>query len=286
MIRLAKSHRSRINTASLTTYRRYIILLAFVVSFLFLSSVKVIASNLGEEFTTNNSFSTGVVVSLDQDNPESIEFSSLSNSEYLLGVVTEKGSNTVTYAKDESQVTVSLTGEVIVYVNDANGPIQAGDFIGASWLEGVGMKAITQDRQKLVGVALEDFNEEEADQYGEIDTSEGKKDVSIDAIRVRLFDKEGSNNLSDADRGVESILENIAGKSVSSTRLLVVSLIFVFAVVLSGFFIASSIKGSFVSIGRNPLASDSIYRSLSHVTLVSIAIILIGTFLSYIVLVI
>ncbi len=41
--------------------------------------------------------------------------------------------------------------------------IKAGDFVGASWLEGIGMKAINQDQQKLAGVALESFDESESD---------------------------------------------------------------------------------------------------------------------------
>jgi len=254
-------------------------------SFVLFQSVAVLASNLAEEFPTIGTFSPGVIVSLDPNNPKDIELSSFTNSEYLLGVVTEKGSNTVTYAKNNSQVTVSLTGEVTVYVNDANGPIKAGDFIGASWLEGVGMKAVEQDRQKLAGVALEDFDESGSIDYGSIETPDGDRDVKIDTIQIRLFDKEGVSNAPLASSGVESFLDNIAGRSVSSLRLLIVSIVFVFSVVVAGFFVASSVKGSFTSIGRNPLASDSIYKSLTHVTFVAIVTILVGTLLSYVILV-
>jgi len=260
--------------------------MAFAVSCVIFQSTAIYASNLGEEFPTRGQFSVGTAVSLDPANPNDIQLSSLVNGEYLLGVVTEKGSNTVTYAKDESQVTVALTGEVIVYVNDANGAIKAGDFVGASWLEGVGMKALVQDQQKLIGVALESFDDSEAIDYGPIDTSNGEKDIKIDTIKVRLFDKEGTTNVAQTSSGLEGALENLAGGSVSSTRLLAVSVIFVFSIVLAGFFVTASIRGSFISIGRNPFASDSIYKSLTRVTFMSIIVILVGTLLSYVVLVI
>jgi hypothetical protein len=260
--------------------------LVFVLSFVLFQSVAVVASNLGEEFPTNRQFSPGVIVSIDKEDPEDIVLSTLSNGEYLLGVVTQKGSNTVTYAKNQSQVTVSLTGEVIVYVSDANGLIKAGDFVGASWLEGVGMKALKQDQQKLVGVALEDFDESASSDYGTIDTSDGDKDIRIDAIRIRLFDKEGATSVDLSSTGIEGVLENIAGKSLSPIRLLVVSTIFILTIAIAGFFVSSSIKGSFASIGRNPLASDSIYKSLRHVTFISIITILVGTVTAYVILVV
>jgi hypothetical protein len=267
---------------------RNLILLGFLLfSILILDVGFSLAATVGEEFTSDQILEKGSVVSLSQDNPKKVELTTVSNSEYLIGVVNESESNVVTYAKNsgEVKVSVSLAGETEVFVSDANGEIKKGEFIGASWLEGVGMKSITNDKQKLLGVAVEDFSLSDSSNYGVIDTPNGPKDINIDTVTVRLFDKEGSEELTKVG-GLEGFLSSLAGKEVSFLKVMAGSLIFLMSVVVAGFFASSSIRGSFISIGRNPMASATIYRSLLHVTMVSVIVIVIGTALSYVVLVV
>jgi hypothetical protein len=194
----------------------------FVLFFVFLSSLSVAGAVglVGEEFVSDGTFKVGSIVSIDKNNPESIELSSLTNSDYLLGVVANQEENSVTFSKEGSKTTVTLSGEVEVFVSDANGVVRTGDFIGSSWLEGVGMKSLESDKQKLLGVALEDYNSAESRFYGEIDTDSGKKNISIDAVKIRLFEKEGTKQTIAAQSGIENILSNIAGKEVSYAKVL------------------------------------------------------------------
>jgi hypothetical protein len=260
----------------------------FVLFFVFLSSLSVAGAVglVGEEFVSDGTFKVGSIVSIDKNNPESIELSSLTNSDYLLGVVANQEENSVTFSKEGSKTTVTLSGEVEVFVSDANGVVRTGDFIGSSWLEGVGMKSLESDKQKLLGVALEDYNSAESRFYGEIDTDSGKKNISIDAVKIRLFEKEGTKQTIAAQSGIENILSNIAGKEVSYAKVLACSILFLITLIVSGMFIVSSIKGSFISMGRNPLASASIYKSLLHVSGLSVLVLIIGTALTYVVLVV
>jgi uncharacterized membrane protein len=138
----------------------------------------------------------------------------------------------------------------------------------------------------LLGIALDDFDLSSANEYGEIDTPDGKQEVKIGTINVRLFEKEGSEELLLNKGGLEGFLTSLAGREVSFAKIMAGSIIFLMSVVVAGFFASSSIKGSFISIGRNPMASASIYRSLLHVTMVSVIVIVIGTALSYVVLVV
>jgi hypothetical protein len=252
----------------------------------FVFSLPASASYLSEEFNVSGSFPTGSIVSIKKSDPESIELSVLANSEYLLGSVVGEDQGTVTFAKEDASVTVALTGEVDVLVSDANGQVKKGDFIGASWLEGVGMKSLDSDRQKLLGVALDDYSESEAKRYGQIDANGGKKDISIDVIRVRLFEKEGVTKTIATSKGLESILNAVAGREVSLAKVLASSILFLVTLIVSAMFIVSSIRGSFISIGRNPMASQSIYRSLLHVSGLSVLVLIIGTALTYVVLVV
>ncbi len=244
------------------------------------------ASLLSEEFKGVNDFQRGLAVSIQKDSPTQIEPLDISNSEYLVGVVVDSGESVVTFSKQESTVNVALSGEVDVYVNNANGDIAEGDFVGASWLQGVGMKALTDDKQKLLGIALENFDSSKGSSYGEVDTASGKKEISIGTIKIRLFDKEGQLESLTDSKGVEGLLQDLAGKDISTIKVLAGSLVFIISLLISAMFIVASIKGSFTSIGRNPLASSSIYRSLLHVSGISVAIILMGTALAYVVLVI
>jgi len=244
------------------------------------------ASLIGEEFNSTQSFVKGAVVSIDQSNPKDITLSTLANSEYLLGTVVNSTDSLVSFSKNNSSVSVALNGEAQVLVSNANGNVAKGDFIGASWLEGVAMKSLDTDKQKLLGVAMEDLNLSEAKDYGSIKTSQGDKSISVGYLKVRLFNKEGIRSTIVQNTGIEGVLSSIAGKDVSFAKVLVGLAIFLMSIIVSGFFVSSSIKGSFVSIGRNPMASDSIYRSLLHVSMVSVVVIVIGTALAYVVLVI
>ena len=251
--------------------------------------INVSASTVGEEFSTATDLQNGLLVSINPESPDSIELASLGTGKYSLGIINDTQSNVITFAKDNATVSVALSGEVLVYVSNANGEIKVGDFIGVSWLEGVGMKALTNQDQKLLGVALEDYDGSEASEYGNIETANGNKDVSVDVIKVRLFDKEGSVdaiNSTNQTTSLENFANSIAGKSVNPIRILAGALIFIMGIALAGFFAYSSIKGSFISVGRNPMASDSIYRSLTQVSMISVAALVIGAALAYVVLVV
>lgn len=268
-----------------TLYDRIVFLVLFFCVFVLLfSTASSRASTLAEEFSADTSLKVGSLVSLKKDTPKEVELSSVDNSEYLLGVVTGPKENSVTYTKSTSEVTVALSGEVDVYATDANGHISKGDFIGVSWLEGVGMKASIGDKQKLLGVAIEDYDSSSAKQYGDIETPTGKKSVTVQSVKVRLFERDDAGSATSKMSSIEVILSRIAGKNVSVIKITVCLIIFLIGILTAGFFVSSSIKGSFISIGRNPLASSSIYRSLVHVTTMSVGIILIGAALAYVVL--
>ncbi len=244
------------------------------------------AGLIGEQFTSGSNIELGYLVSIDKERPDGIELSTLNNSEYLLGVTVSENQNSVTFIKEGSKTTVALSGEVDVYVSDANGGVTKGDFVGASWLEGIGMKSAESNKQKLLGVAVEDFNRAESKQYGDIKTADGTKNINVDVIKVRLFDKEGIEELTQVPTGIEQVLSSVAGRQVSFAKVLASSILFLVTLIVSSMFIVSSIRGSFISIGRNPMASASIYKSLLHVSGLSVLVLIIGTALTYVVLVV
>lgn len=243
------------------------------------NSVPVSANTISEGFMGDD-FPRGTVVSVKKNLPGDIELTNLNNSEYLIGVVNNKESSAVIFRNDEDNVSVALSGEVEVFVTDVNGEINRGDFVGASWLAGVGMKANTLERQKLVGIAQDGVANWQ--DYGGIETDSGEKNARIGTVVVRLFDKENIQPESTGS-GVEQAVENIVGQDVSLVRIIIGSLLFAVSLAVASMFIFSSIRGSFISIGRNPLASSSIHKGMTRVAILAVIIILAGATSAYVV---
>ncbi len=256
---------------------------AFVWSHL---TVLGLASSVSESFPANTEFVKGLLVSIKNTIPTTVELANVNNKDFLAGVVVAKEDSLIAIAKDGENIYVASQGEVQAFVSDINGAVRAGDFIGVSWISGVGMRANTDTDQKLLGIALEDLNPDSAKLVTDISTPYGSRGAHIGLIRVRLFDKEAGPNPSQGDSFIELLASRIAGKQVPYSRILAAAGLFSVSVIISGVFLANAIRGSFISLGRNPLASSPIFTSLLQVSGVSIALILIGAFIAYVTLVI
>ncbi len=266
--------------------RPLVILMAALCAFTALHSDRAYAVLLSEQFKQDGSVFTGAVVSLDEQDATRIDLATVENTDYLVGVVVDDASGSLQFAKSGAQANVALSGEAEVYVTDVNGVVKTGDFVSVSWVEGLAMKASSTQIQKPIGIALEDYDESKQKQYGDVTTPEGTKSANVDIVRIRLFDRQANDTGISTRNGVEGFIQNLAGKDVSYAKILAGTLIFFLSLLIAGLFIISSIRGSFISIGRNPMASNSIYKSLLHVSGLSVIVILIGTALAYVVLVV
>ncbi|MDX1765841.1 MAG: hypothetical protein R3313_02715 [Candidatus Saccharimonadales bacterium] len=265
----------------------------FVVSAIMLGAViaplTASAGSLSERFPSDSNYPNGTLVSIQQTVPTSVDLADLTNADFLVGVVESEGQSLLTISREQGDLTVALSGEVEIFVSDINGPIEQGDFIGNSWIRGVGMKALENTDQKLLGIALESFDESDDDAYevSDIDTPDGRKDAKIAKIALRIFDRQvGPNSTLDDTTFLEEFAARVAGKQVVFARILAAAVMFIVSAVISAVFLANAIRGSFISLGRNPLASGSIYTNLIQVSGVAMGVILIGTVLAYVVLII
>ena len=256
----------------------------FVVLWFFICSPTAFASTITEDFNADAEYPKGSIVSIKRGEPGDIELSNLNNSEYLLGVVADDSLSSISFRKQSADVSVALLGEVDVLVSDANGDVVRGDFIGASWLEGVAMRAIDDKKQKLLGVAQENLADVKTQNYGDIDTENGNREANVGFITVRLFDKESPLSSASENSAVQGVLSSVVGKDVSITRAVISSILFSISLIVAAMFITSSVKGSFISIGRNPMASASIHKGMVRVAVLSVVIIITGTVVAYAVL--
>ncbi len=68
------------------------------------------------------------------------------------------------------------------------------------------------------------------------------------------------------------------------SQVLITAVVVIVAFVISGAMLYGAIKGSFTSIGRNPLSSKTIYQGMIRASLVSLSIMMLGIVGGYVVL--
>ena len=265
-----------------TSNRVKSLILAMLLLQLLLQPAIASASTISESYPGGD-FTVGTIVSLKEDNPQEIELANVNNSQYIFGVVTEADEAILAFTTSGNRANVATFGEVLTYVSDINGDIKEGDFIVASQINGVGMRA--GDRSgNVLGVASADFDENStlAMVYDLVDLD---KEVTIGPIPVRLLARDVSaSDGSDDVTALEELGEKLVGKPVTLIQIIVAVALFMMTLGISGVILYSAIRGSFKSIGRNPLASKSIFSSLFQIVVVSITVMLIGLFAGYLIL--
>lgn len=265
--------------------------LSFVLLQLALTSGSVGAATFSEGAISPEDLVEGTLVSLITTEPVSVEAADVNTGNYLAGVVVEEGSGLIVSDTEDSTLYIATEGVVSAFVSDVNGEIKAGDFIGASWIKGVGMKVLEEENvdQKVIGVALQDLNVE--DDYSfyveKVETLDGDREARVGNISIKLFPRDvGPYFASDQPSGLEEFASKLAGKDVSFIRITAALLLFGVSVGAAAIFMSNAIRGSLKSIGRNPLASQSIISTLTQVSTVSIGLIVFGAAVAYVVLVV
>jgi len=210
----------------------------------------------------------GSLVSAQAGSTGGVELADTSNGSRLVGVATPVGSSLLAIDASSGKVQVAISGTVDVLVSTINGDIQAGDQITVSPLSGVGMDG--KSGQRAIGLAQQSFSR-----------------MSIDAQPRDIKDKNGAlsriyfgtvpvsisiayaTNPTDVPTGVLGALQLVAvGLSGHQVSMLQTSLSFLIVIIAVATLIGllyGAIRGSVVSIGRNPLARSSIHRSLTPI---------------------
>jgi len=223
--------------------------------------------------------------------PISVEAADLNTGDYLIGIVESESDGLIVSDYSGSDVYIATSGVATAFISDVNGPIKTGDFIGASWIKGIGMKVLedTDTDQKILGVALQDLNTTDGSTYliEDVETPDGNKDARIGKISIKIFQRDiGPYFESEQLSMLEDFANRLVGKNVSYVRIIAALLLFGVSIVISGIFMTNAIRGSLKSIGRNPLASQSIFSMLTQISAVAVGLIIVGAAVAYVVLVI
>lgn len=232
----------------------------------------------------------GSVVQLGQKDSKVVELATEKNLENMFGVVVDRN-QLLTVTSNESlqnETFVTVSGTYNVLVNDQAGTIKAGDYLTMSSVDGIAMKAGTEEKTVL-GRAINGFDGNNSLGTTTLkDTSGGTlKTLKLGSIPVAINIQHNPNDKttkSNLPEFLERLGRQIAEKEVSPIRIYlslgitIVSILAAIAVLYAG------VRNSIISIGRNPMSKKSIGKALTMIILTSLLILIIGLFAVYLLL--
>src|SRR5690606_16509610 len=184
--------------------------------------------------------------------------------------------NLVAFSDNPTDVLVATEGEVPVYVSDVNGEVKIGDYVSVSPLRGMLMKSDDNRENRVVGVALQDFNAVSTEER-QIQTSQGQQTHRIGKMRVEISQSIVVNAITDAQKPALVLVgESLTGKEVGQIQVLAALVIFAIVLIIEGSIIYGAIHSTVTALGRNPLAKKAVFRQLLQVSWLALVVLVIG----------
>jgi hypothetical protein len=225
----------------------------------------------------------GALVSSKAGNANAVELASMATASRLIGVVVT--GSLVELSDGAKGVEVVTSGTTTVLVSDINGEVQSGDRITSSPISGVGMKAT--ESAHVVGTAQAGMAGAAQDTRKVKDKAGKDQTVRIAQVPVRM----GVSYFSANDNAslfvppfLQALANNVGGEPISAVRvgaatltvLLLFSVIFVV--------LRTTVRSSITAVGRNPLASDIVRRTVQEVGLTVTGLLIFGLLICYLIL--
>ena len=179
---------------------------------------------------------------------------------------------------------VTTNGIVQVLVSDINGEIKKGDHVTASTIKGVGMKATGNTR--IVGIAQEDMQKAAGNEQKYTDGSGKEQTVYLGQVAVMVnvayYFKEPEKTI--VPPAIQDLANALAGKQVNTLPIIISAAIFVVTLIVVASIIYSMVRGSIISVGRNPLSQAAVYRNIIQLSALVIAILAVSFAIIYVIL--
>lgn len=218
-------------------------------------------SFISQSYSSSSDLALSSIVSLKSDSSDEVIPATHENSDNLLGVVVSANTSSLSLINNLSnQVQVATSGTLRVLVSDINGAISRGDYITASPITGVGMKATNNAR--IIGVAQGPIEGATTETIRGSDNSEQTVtigEVSV-LVNVSSYFKQPDKTLIPST--IQNIANAIAGRNVNTLPIIISAGIFVVSLVVAIIIIYSMIRNAIISVGRNPLSQSAVYRNV------------------------
>lgn len=263
-------------------------MLGGVISITLFITASVGAAALTQGFLASSAIPTGSVVSITKGSSNSVEKTTQENESSLVGVATNSNTSLIDLQSAGSQILVALSGETTMLVTDFNGEIKKGDMLSISPISGVGMLYSTDvESKKIIANAGQDFNSKStgATNIQMQDAGGGQKTVSVGSVSVKLVLSDKSSVVAGQNQNIlSSFGEKVTGKQTTPMKSIIGLIVTVGAFVLAGMILNGSVRGGFISMGRNPLSRDSIVNGMLRAAILALVIIAMGLAGAYLIL--
>lgn len=238
------------------------------------------ASTISQAVKIDGQVSRGNLVTLSQSQAGTGVLASVQNGNGLLGVVVEDSDSLLAINPAQGTVQVAVGGTAPVLVSTLNGVVHSGDPVSVSPVEGIGMRA--GSGLPLVGYARSDLSAETPDVIQRsVKDKDGKTEhvfVGFVSVEINVHTGNLQANTGQASY-IHKVVQRWTGHDVSTVRIILALVITVVTLVTLGVLTYGSIYGSIISIGRNPLAKISIFRTLRSVLFLELVLGTVGVVL-------
>jgi hypothetical protein len=243
--------------------------------------VLAVSANISHSYYASSTIPEGSIVSLNPHRSGYVQLSNSATGASLIGVALASQDSLLAIdptANTSTTVQVATSGSVNTLVTTANGDIKVGDQISVSPFDGIGMEAAPGTR--IIGIAQTAFSRNSAGAISEkVKDKLGKShQVVISYIRLSI----GIGTSSGAGAGgsqanfLQKLVKSLTGHTISTARIVLSGIVTFVALISLITIIYASIYGSIISIGRNPLARQAVFRTLTSVMIMAVVTVIIA----------
>ena len=243
-----------------------------------------------QQYTADGTYNTGTIVQLTSKDANRVTVATQAQLQNMFGVTIDQNQLPITMSNGTTanQVYVATSGTYNVLVSTQGGAIVSGDYVTLSSINGVAMKAGTEEKT-VFGRANGSFDGK-GNTLGTStlkDSSGASRTVALGMVPVTINIQRNPNikstkaNLPDQ---LQRIGQAIAEKEVSPVRIYLSMAIAAVSIIAAIVILYAGIRNSVISIGRNPMSKKSIFRALIEIILTAAVILIIGLFAVYLLL--
>lgn len=238
---------------------------------------------ISQSYETNSTgISQGALLSLTSNGITAVAPASSSSASHLVGIAASKPLvelSSDSNARSQHRVQVVVSGSTDALVSDLNGAVYAGDKITASPVSGVGMKAIRAG--EIVGIAQASLSSVKT----VTETFDGTNGEPVAAkvgllpiaVNVAYYSAApiGGSLAAFVPPFLQSLANSIAGKAVSPLRVLTGTVALILGFVTIAIMLYAGIRSGVISLGRNPLAADTLRKGMVDILITAVGILVV-----------
>ncbi len=254
-------------------------------------SAQTVGGGSVQGYAAEAPYDNGTIVQLTGKDANRVKIAKQAELQNMFGVTVDRNQLSVTLSSEalENEVFVAASGTYNVLVSTQGGSIASGDYVTLSSVNGVAMKAGTEEKT-VFGRANASFDGKGVTLgTTTLKDTEGKvnQTVTLGSIPVTIDIKKNPNIKStkvEVPEFLERVGQAIAEKEVNPIRIYLSLGITAISIIAAIAILYSGVRNGVISIGRNPMSKKSIFRALLEVILTSILILIIGLFAVYLLL--